>query len=168
MTIVSTPRAYRSMPKHFRSLIWRRFLIWSWIFCRITDVNFFDKPLQRIGFNHGRGWSWLNGRKTVDSRTKTVTGVGSNFARTWRVFADNRWTTGKSWLTCPNFVSFFWNFSNFFKIRGFFYNFYDFSFFYWNCIFLYAWEKLYNNLYHESGFLWNVRLFYVSDKSKTK
>ena len=116
MTIVSTPRSYRSMPKHFRrSWIWRRFfacVAWSRISIfssRITDVNFFDKPLQRIGFNHGRGGSWLNCCKTVDSRTKTVTGVGSNFW-TRRVFADYCWTTGKSWLTCPNFVSLFWNF----------------------------------------------------------
>ena len=127
MAVMSTPSSNGFMPKHLW-LGWR----WSWIrdFSRtITYVNFFDKPLERIGFNHRWGWCWLNGCKTVNSRTKTVTGIGSNSI----CFSHNRWTTGKSWLSCPNFVPLFWNFwgfdlwfqGNFF---GFMITIYDLSF----------------------------------------
>ena len=108
---MSTPRSYRPMPKHFRC----RWLTWTWIWrflgccvSRVTDVNFLDKPLQRIGFDHRRGGSRLNGRKTVDPRTETVARIGPNSTRIFAV--DDSWTSGKSWLTSPNFVPFFWNF----------------------------------------------------------
>ena len=111
VTIMSTPCSYRSMPKHFRC----RWLTWTWIWrflgccvSRVTDVNFLDKPLQRIGFDHRRGGSRLNGRKTVDPRTETVARIGPNSTRIFAV--DDSWTSGKSWLTSPNFVPFFWNF----------------------------------------------------------
>ena len=108
MTVMATPSSNGSMPKHCW-LGWR----WSWIrdFSRtiITNINIFDKPLERIRFNHRWCRSWLNRSKTVDSRTKTVTGIGSNSIS----FSHNRWTTGKSWLSCPNFVLLFWNFWGF-------------------------------------------------------